>query len=430
MIVMMTLLILCFALVIGVSVPLAFGLTMIYVAFFGDGHDFTALLTSGHWRMNALVLLAIPLFIMAGGLMERGKIAAPLVELAELFVGRFKGGLAATAVVASAIFGSISGSASATLTCIGSIMLPQLREANYPRGLSAAIVANAAPLGLLIPPSVIQIIYAWVTRQSVLQCFLATIIPGLILVCLLIVVNVVILRNKKDIKTLPPSDNFPKEVARTGWKAIPALMMPVIILGGIYGGIMTPTEAAGIAVIYAIPVGFFIYKGLNRQNFGDAVLQTATTTGVVMVMFFMVMIVSRMLIFEDIPGMAQDIVFSVSENPIVIMLMVNVVLVLIGMLMDDVSGILLASPLLFPIVVELGVDPIQFAAIIGVNLGMGNITPPTAPLLYLGARVGKAPVTEMIGPTFIMIAFAWVPTLLITTYIPAVSLWLPKLLLG
>ena len=165
MIVIVTLLILCFALIIGVSVPLAFGLTMIYVAFFGDGHDFTALLTSGHWRMNALVLLAIPLFIMAGGLMERGKIAAPLVELAELFIGRFKGGLAATAVVASAIFGSISGSASATLTCIGSIMLPQLREANYPRGLSAAIVANAAPLGLLIPPSVIQIIYAWVTRN-------------------------------------------------------------------------------------------------------------------------------------------------------------------------------------------------------------------------------------------------------------------------
>ena len=235
--------------------------------------------------------------------------------------------------------------------------------------------------------------------------------------------NVVLLRRQKGIKTLPPCDNFPKEVARVGWKAIPALMMPVIILGGIYGGIMTPTEAAGIAVIYAIPVGFFIYKGLNRQNFGDAVLQTATTTGVVMVMFFMVMIVSRMLIFEDIPSIAQEIVFSVSDSPIVIMLMINVVLVLIGMLMDDVSGILLASPLLFPIVVELGVDPIQFAAIIGVNLGMGNITPPTAPLLYLGARVGRAPVTEMIGPTFIMIAFAWIPTLLITTYIPAVSLW-------
>lgn len=430
MILTITLLILTVTLIIGVSVPLAFGLAMIFIAFAGDGHDFTALLTSGHFRMNALVLLAIPLFIMAGGLMEKGRIAAPLVELAELFVGRIKGGLSAAAVVASGIFGAISGSASATLTCIGSIMLPQLREANYPRGISAAIIANAAPLGLLIPPSAIQIIYAWVTRQSVLKCFLATIVPGLILIVLLILCNFFLLRKHKDIKTLPPSDNFPKEVVKTSWKAVPALLMPVMILGGIYGGIMTPTEAAGIAVIYAIPVGFFVYKGLNRGNFGSALLETATTTGVVMVMFFMVMIVSRMLIFEDIPGIAQDIVFSVSENPIVIMLMINVVLVLIGMLMDDVSGILLASPLLFPIIVDLGVDPIQFAAIIGVNLGMGNITPPTAPLLYLGARVGKAPVTEMIGPTLFMIAFAWIPTLLITTYIPQVSLFLPELLLG
>ncbi len=429
MILAFTLLILCVGLILGMSVPLAFGLTMIYLAFAG-GHDVTTLLPSGHWRMNALVLLAIPLFIMAGGLMERGKIAAPLVSLAELFVGRIRGGLSAAAVVASAIFGSISGSASATLTCIGSIMTPQLREAGYPRGISAAIIANSAPLGLLIPPSAIQIIYAWITRQSVLKCFLATIVPGLILVCLLIIVNFVMLRKHKGIKTLPPSDNFVADLGRMSWTAFPAFLMPVIILGGIYGGIMTPTEAAGIAVIYAIPVGFFIYKGLTRKNFVEALIDTATTTGVVMVMFFMVMIVSRMLIFEDITGYAQDLVFSISENPIVIMIMINFVLILIGMLMDDVSGILLGAPLLFPIVTELGIDPIQFAAIIGVNLGMGNITPPTAPLLYLGARVGNAPVSEMIGPSLIMIAFAWIPTLLITTYVPEVSLWLPNLLLG
>ncbi len=429
MILAVTLILLCCALILGMSVPLAFGLTMIYIAFAGH-HDVASLLPSGHWRMNALVLMAIPLFIMAGGIMERGRIAAPLVAMAELFVGHIRGGLTAAAVLASAIFGSISGSASATLTCIGSIMTPHLREAKYPRGLSAAIIANASPLGLLIPPSAIQIIYAWVTQQSVLRCFLATIVPGLILVCLLIVVNLIMLRRNKKIETRPLPENFGREFAKTSWTAFPALLMPVIILGGIYGGIMTPTEAAGIAVIYAIPVGFFIYKGLNRQNFGQALLQTATTTGVVMVMFFMVMIVSRLLIFEDIPGIAQDIVFSISENPIVIMIMINIVLILIGMLMDDVSGILLGAPLLFPIVTELGIDPIQFAAIIGVNLGMGNITPPTAPLLYLGARVGNAPVNEMIGPSLILIAFAWIPTLLITTYVPEVSLWLPNLLLG
>ena len=429
MLIALTLVVLCAALIMGMPVPFAFGLTMICLAFAG-GHDVTTLLPSGHWRMNALVLLAIPLFIMAGGIMERGKIAAPLVALAELFVGRIRGGLSAAAVVASAIFGSISGSASATLTCIGSIMLPRLRAANYPPGISAAIVANSAPLGLLIPPSAIQIIYAWVTRQSVLQCFLATVIPGLILVVLLIAVNFFLLRRHRDIETLPRSDNFALDLRRKGWHALPAFLMPVIILGGIYGGIMTPTEAAGIAVVYAIPVGFFVYKGLNRSNFVQAIIETATTTGVVMVMFFMVMVVSRLLIFEDIPGLAREIVFAISENPIVLMLMVNLVLVLIGMLMDDVSGILLGAPLLFPIVTDLGMDPVQFAAVIGVNLGMGNITPPTAPLLYLGARVGQAPVNRMMGPTLVMILFAWVPTLLITTYVPEVSLWLPRLFLG
>lgn len=429
MIIALTLVVLCAGLILGMPVPFAFGATMIYVAFAGD-HDVTTLLPSGHWRMNALVLLAIPLFIMAGGIMERGKIAAPLVTLSEMFVGRIRGGLTAAAVVASAIFGSISGSASATLTCIGSIMLPQLKDARYPRGISAAIIANSAPLGLLIPPSAIQIIYAWVTRQSVLKCFLATVIPGLILVALLIAVNFFLLRKYKDIKTLPPSDNFARDLQQKTWHAIPAFLMPVIILGGIYGGIMTPTEAAGIAVVYAIPVGFFIYKGLDRTNFVSTIIETATTTGVVMVMFFMVMIVSRLLIFEDIPGIAQDIIFSISENPIILMLMINLVLVLIGMLMDDVSGILLGAPLLFPIVTELGMDPVQFAAVIGVNLGMGNITPPTAPLLYLGARVGRTPINEMMYPTIMMILFAWIPTLLITTYVPEVSLWLPNTLLG
>lgn len=149
-----------------------------------------------------------------------------------------------------------------------------------------------------------------------------------------------------------------------------------------------------------------------------------------MVMFFMVMIVSRLLVFEDIPGLAQQFIFSISEDPLVILLMINIVLVMIGMLMDDVSGVLLASPLMLPLIVDLGIDPVQFAAIIGVNLGMGNITPPTAPLLYLGARVGKTSVRSMMKPTLIMMVFAWIPTLLLTTYIPQVSLALPEFILG
>ena len=228
----------------------------------------------------------------------------------------------------------------------------------------------------------------------------------------------------------PPPEKFSCEAARRGTKAFPALMMPVVILGGIYGGIMTPTEAAGVAVLYAIPVGWFIYRGLNRKTFIEALVESGTTTGVVMVMFFTVMIVSRLLIFEDIPGLAEQLIFSVSANPTVALIMINIVIVIIGMLMDDVSGVLLASPLLLPIAMKLGVDPIHFAAIIGVNLGMGNVTPPTAPLLYLGARVANTQVNKMLWPTTLMILFAWLPTLIVTTYVPEVSLWLPNLVLG
>ena len=429
MLIAIVILLVCLSLLIGMAVPFAFAVSMLYISL-NAGIDMTGLLPSGHMRMNTLVLLAIPLFIMAGAIMEKGKIAAPLVDLAEMFVGRVRGGLSASTVVASGVFGSISGSASATLTCIGSIMLPRLHAAKYPRGYSSALIANAAPLGLLIPPSAIQIIYAWVTRQSVLKCFLATIVPALIFITLLIIVNFVMLRRHTEIKSPAPPANWPKAVANTSSRAFPALLMPVIILGGIYGGVMTPTEAAGIAIIYAIPVGFWVYKGLNRQNFTDAIVEAATTTGVVMVMFFMVMIVSRLLVLENIPASLQDLILMVSENPIVTLVMVNIAMVMIGMLMDDVSGVLISAPLFFPIVTEVGMDTIQFAAVLGVNLGMGNITPPTAPLLFLGARVGQTPINEMMRPTMIMILFAWVPTLLLTTFVPQIALWLPTTLLG
>lgn len=418
---------LCLLLVIGVSVPFAFGAVLLLIAIFG-GHDVSGFMPAGHWKMTSIILLAIPLFILAGGIMERGKIALPLVRIAELLIGRFKGGLSASAVVASAIFGSISGSAAATLTCIGSIMMPHLRRANYPPGMAAALIVSSSPLGLLIPPSASQILYAWVTQQSVLKCFLSTVIPGLILVILLCIVNFVMLRKVKDLALPEKPDSFARELGSRSWKAIPALLMPAFILGGIYGGVMTPTEAAGFAVIYAIPVGFFVYKGLNRSNFWEGLRSSATTIGVVMVMVFMVLIVSRFLIFEDIPGLAKSLVFSVSDNPIVILLMVNLAMILIGMLMDDISGLLLTAPLLLPIVTSVGMDPIHFAAVLGVNLGMANITPPTAPLLFLGARVTGTSVNVMIKPTLVMIAFAWLPTLMITTFLPSVALWLPDLM--
>jgi len=256
------------------------------------------------------------------------------------------------------------------------------------------------------------------------------VIPGIILITLLIVVNQYLLRKYDDIVVTERPKEFLFQFRRQTFKAFPALMMPLIILGGIYGGVMTPTEAAGVAVIYAIPIAIYVYRGLTWKTLTETVLRSGVTIGVVMIMIFMVLIVSKFLIFEDIPNIAKDLVYSVSQNPVVILLMVNLVMILIGMLMDDISGMLLSVPILLPIVQSVGMDPIHFAAVLGVNLGMANITPPTAPLLYLGGQVTETPVNTLLRPTVIFIVFAWLPTLLLTTFVPSLSLFLPELLLG
>ena len=203
--------------------------------------------------------------------------------------------------------------------------------------------------------------------------------------------------------------------------------MPVIILGSIYGGILTPTEAAAVSVLYAVPVGIIYYRELNLKTFKETMISAGKTTGVIMIMLFAVMILSRLYIMENLPQLILTLLTSISENKIVILIMVNIFMVVMGMLMDDCSGVLLVTPILLPVVTAIGVSPIQFAAIVGVNLGMGNITPPTAPLLYLAGRVADAEVKDMLRPTLALIVFAWLPTLILTTYVPQLSLFLPKL---
>ncbi|WP_194098572.1 TRAP transporter large permease [Marivivens aquimaris] len=429
MIILGSLAIVCTMLLLGVSVFVAFGAVLMFIALVGD-QSITGYLPTGSTGLRSLVLLAIPLFMIAGGVMERGRIAAPLVSIAEMFVGHLKGGLSAAAVLACGVFGSIAGSANSTLTCIGGIMLPHLRRARYPEGQSAALLVAASPLGLLIPPSTNHILYGWVAQQHVLKCFLSTVIPALVLITLLIVTNAVMLRKHRDIILTERPSPFLPALGRRARLAGPALMMPIIILGGIYGGIMTPTEAAGIAVVYAVPVAIYYYRGLTWKGLAETIQKSGITIGVVMIMIFMVLIVSDNLIAQGAPQVAKQLVYAVSDDPVIVLLMINVVMILIGMLMDDISGLLLSTPILLPIAQSVGMDPIHFAAVIGVNLGMANITPPTAPLLYLGAQVSETPVARMLWPTLVFILFAWLPVLMLTTFVPAVALWLPELLLG
>ncbi|WP_461210231.1 TRAP transporter large permease [Desulfocurvus sp. DL9XJH121] len=415
---------------IGVPIPFAFFSSASFLIFSGN-YDPGFLLPYGFAKMNSIVLLTIPLFIMAGGVMDKGGIGDRLVDVVDTIAGRVRGGLGIVTVVTCAIFGAVSGSSSATVSCIGSIMMPKLKKAGYPVGHVAALLANAGVLGILIPPSMLMILYAWMGNQSVLACFLAAFVPGVIVTVLLSAVNLVLLRNNKDIEVRPAEDlaTTAKLFTVKSAKASPALMMPVIILGGIYGGIMTPTEAAAVAVLYAIPVAMFVYRGLKMRNLMETLIESATTTGVIMAMMFAVMILSRLYIMENLPEQIMGVLTTISDNKMVIMLMINIFLVIMGMLMDDVSGILLGTPILLPLVTQLNVDPIHFAAIMGVNLGMGNVTPPTAPLLYLSGRISGAQVNEMLKPTMYLILFAWLPTLFLTTYVPEISLGLVNLLM-
>ncbi|KEJ92008.1 TRAP transporter large permease [Synergistes jonesii] len=394
--------------------------------------DPSFIISYGYDSTNAVVLLCVPLYVCVGTIMAKSNIGSALINFVDLFVGRIRGGLGIAGVFASAIFGAISGSTTATLTCIGPIVIPKMIEDGYPRGHAAALITNACPLGYFIPPSALMIIFAWSARQSILACFLATVIPGIILATLLSATNVVMLRNVKNLKSeekIPSSEIVREVFSRVKW-SVPAILMPVIILGGTYSGVFTPTESAAIAIFYAVPVGMLIYKKLTWKALYETLADSATTTGVIMVMIFCVMVLSRIMVMQDLPSVITDFLHSISNSKYVILMFINIVLIILGMIMDDTSSMLLAVPILMPIARSFGIDPIQLGAIMGMNLGLGLITPPCAMMLYFGSRVSKVPVAEMMKPTLMFIAFAWVPTLLLTTYIPALSLWLPRLVLG
>lgn len=417
-------------LLIGIPIPFTFTASALVVVIMG-GYDPGFLVPYGFNKAGSIILIAVPLFIIAGGVMEKGDIGRQLIDLVEVVFGRFKGGLGAVSIVSCAVFGAISGSGAATLACIGSVMFPRLEKAGYPRGYSAALLSNACVLGLLIPPSLNMIMFAFVGGQSVLASFLATVVPGIILVIFMCLTNYFTLRKVETVQVTESYDfaTTIKLMGKKTFSAIPALLMPAIILGGIYGGAMTPTEAAAISVIYAIPVGMFIYRKMSLKELYETIVTSGITTGVILTMLLSVMILSRLYIMENIPETLMQIMLTISSNRIVLILLLNLFMVIIGMLMDDTSAILLATPIILPIAIKLGIDPIHFAAILGVNTGMGNITPPCAPFLYLGSRLGKAPVNEMMGPTIRLILFVWLPTLAITTFIPEISLFLPNLLL-
>jgi C4-dicarboxylate transporter, DctM subunit len=424
---LISLIILIVLIMIGVPVAMAFGAMTIFLSIWFD-MDSGLLIPTAFYQIKSVVLLTIPFFIMVGGLMSTGGMAVRLIDFVNSFVGRIRGGLGAVTVLACAMFGSIGGACSAAVAAIGTVMIPRMEEQGYTKGHATALVACGSILGQLIPPSVPMIIFALMTYQSIPGCWLATVGPAMLVIVMYVILNYFMVR-KMPLKLLAETDFSGKirEIGFSTYRAGWALLLPVIMLGGIYGGIATPTETACVAVLYVIPVCMLAFRSLTFSGVVNTFISSATTTGVLVIMVFFVMIMTRILTMEQIPQEMAAWLFEISSNKYVILLMVNIFLLLIGMLMDDISGTILAASLLFPIMMELGVHPLHFAAICGVNLGMGNVTPPTAPILYLSGRIGDCRVEHYLKPALVLTWCGMLPVLIVTTYWPDLSLYLPRL---
>ena len=413
------------------GVPIAFSFAAMVLTLTIIYHiDIAIVMTAGFWSVNSVILMALPLFIMAGYLMQKSGMAESLVKFVDALVGSRRGGLGGTLVVACGIFGAISGTATAATAAIGTVLLPAMREHGYPPGYSSALLSISSLLAILIPPSITMILFAFMTRQSVAACFLTTVGPGVVLIIVMCILNAIFCRRMPDIK-VEPSINFGaqlKRIAYSGSRASPALLMPLLILGGIYGGIFTPTEAAAVAVVYSIPIGFWIYRGLNLKTFGRSLLDAGVTTGVVLIILLFSLVAGRIFTLEHIPQRLTAALLSISSNKYVILLLVNLFLIFMGMIMDDVSVTVILAPMLLPSMLAIGVNPLQFGAIVGTSVVIGANSPPVAPILYMACRVGNVDLREIIKPAFMFMLLGALPVMLITTYFPDVSLFLPRLL--
>ncbi|NPV43557.1 MAG: TRAP transporter large permease [Firmicutes bacterium] len=373
---------------------------------------------------DSFPLMAVPFFILAGSLMEYGGISRRLVDFANTIVGRLSGGLALVSIIASMFFGAISGAAAATVAAIGTILIPAMIRRGYDRGFATAVQATAGTLGVMIPPSIPMVIYGVLTGVSIGALFIGGILPGILVGVSLMLVAYKISKDrgyKGDEKV-----GFNK-ILMAFKDAILALLMPVIILGGIYGGVFTPTEAAVVAVVYGFIIGFFVYKELKLKHLKDILTNTVVSTAMIMFIIATASVFGWLLASEQIPQVVANALLSLSRNPIVILALINILLLFIGTFMETVAAIIILVPVFLPVITQIGVDPLHFGLIIVVNLAIGMVTPPLGVCLFIGcgiANIKLEDITRAVWPFLIVM----VVDIILITYIPAISTFLPKML--
>lgn len=406
---------------VAISLGLASAVALLYSGKVSSSYIAQGLVTS----IDSFPLMAVPFFILAGDLMGQGGLSRRLLNVANVFFGRYTGGLAIIAVVTCLFFAAISGSGPATVAAIGGLLLPAMAKEGYDKGYSVGLIASAGSIGIIIPPSIPMIIYAVSANVSITQMFLAGVVPGFLIGLALILVAYFKARKEKYV------GNTERFSAAQKWQAIWdakwALLVPVIILGGIYGGVFTPTEAAAIGVIYGFVVGLFIHKELKLRDLYKVIAESALTSATVIVIVGTATIFGRVLAIERIPFMIADYIVSLTDNPILILLLINVLLMFVGMFMETLAAIIILVPILLPVVVAVGVDPVHFGIVMILNLAVGMVTPPVGVNLFVGARVGETTL-EKASVGAIPFILIMIVVLLVITYIPAISLFPLKLM--
>lgn len=423
------LLVFVFLLLLALGVPIAFSIGIAGIATLLINMDPTIAFATIAQRMatglDSFSLLAIPFFILAGQLMNQGGIANRLINFARSLVGILPGGLIYVNIIACMLFGAISGSAAAAASAIGGFMTPKMEKEGYPKPFSAAINIASSTTGLVIPPSNVLIIYSLASGgASITALFVAGYIPGILMGLGLVGVSYVYaLRNGLPRETASSI----KEIIAACYKALPSMFLLILVMGGIIGGIFTATEASAIAVIYTMVLSMIIYKEVKLADFYSVLLGTVKTTSIVLILVSTSIAMSWVMSFENIPQDLSSFLLGISDNKIIILLTVNLILLFVGIFMDITPAILIFTPIFLPIVSDLGIDPVHFGIIMVMNLCIGLCTPPVGSVLFIGVSVAKVKIEEVLKP-LVPLFLVLIVVLLLVTFIPELSLFLPGLL--
>lgn len=418
-------LVLTFLILLGIGVPVAWSIGISSLCTMLVSIPALPAFTTVAQRMgtglDSFALLAIPFFIIAGEIMNRGGIARRLVDFAKTLVGSLPGGLAHVNIMAAMLFGAISGSAVAAASAIGSIMAPAMEKEGFPRAFSAAVNITSSTTGLVIPPSNIMIVYSLASGGvSIAALFLAGYLPGILTGVLLMLVAGFWSKWKQF--PLGKRSKF-SEVVRSFIAAFPSLLLLVVVIGGIVAGIFTATEASAVAVVYCLGLAF-IYREITWKDLSPILLRSAGTTAIVLLLVATSMSMSWIMAFENIPQNITALMLSISDNKVVILLIINLLLLFVGMFMDMTPAVLIFTPIFLPVVKSLGVDPTHFGIIMVMNLCIGLCTPPVGSVLFVGVGVAGTTIEKVVKP-MLPLFITMLAALLLVTFFPALSLWLP-----